>query len=96
MDEIKLFVENEKRTGNTYTGSEDIIRPVDRDGIWQRKMCYANKRSEKRQMTEGKEQPNQEKIRTLGEKETYKYLEIFEKDNIKQAEMKEKNLKKSI
>ena len=46
-------------------------------------------------MTEGKELPNQEKIRMLGEKETYKYLGILEADGIKQSEMKEKN-KKSI
>ena len=32
-------------------------------------------------MTEGMEQPNQEKIRTLREKETYKYLGILEADN---------------
>ena len=30
------------------------------------------------------------KIRTLGEKETFKYLEILEADTIKQAEMKGK------
>ena len=33
---------------------------------------------------------NQVKIRTLGEKETYKYLGIFEPDTIKQVEIKEK------
>ena len=42
-------------------------------------------------MTDRMELPNQEKIRTLGEKETYKYLEILEADTIKQVEMKEKN-----
>ena len=31
-----------------------------------------------RQMTEGIEQPNQEKIRTLGKKERYKYLGTLE------------------
>ncbi len=36
------------------------------------------------------ELPNQDKIRTLGEKETYKYLGILEADTIKQVEMKEK------
>ena len=36
------------------------------------------------------ELPNQDKIRTLGEKETYKYLGILEADTIKQKEMKEK------
>ena len=29
-------------------------------------------------------------MRTLGEKETYKYLGIFEADTVKQAEMNEK------
>ena len=33
---------------------------------------------------------NQEKIRMLGEKETYKYLGILEADTIKQAEKNEK------
>ena len=49
-------------------------------------------RSRKRKMTkaEGIVLPNQEKIRTLREKETYKYLGILEADNIKQVEMKEK------
>ena len=36
------------------------------------------------------ELPNQDKIRTFGEKETYKYLSILEADTIKQMEMKEK------
>ena len=34
------------------------------------------------------ELPNQEKIRTLEEKEIYKYLGILEADTIKQVEMK--------
>ena len=40
-------------------------------------------------MTEGIELPNQQKIRTHREKETYKYLGILEADTIKHAEMKE-------
>ena len=39
---------------------------------------------------EGIELPNQEKIRTLGEKETYKYLGILGADTIRHKEMKEK------
>ena len=35
-------------------------------------------------------------MRTLGEKDTYKYYGIFEADTIKQAEIKEKKLKKRI
>ena len=42
----------------------------------------------KRQMTKGIELLNQNKIRTLGEKETYKYWGILEADTIKLTEMK--------
>ena len=52
-------------------------------------------RSGKWHMIEGIELQNQEKIRMLGEKETYKYLKILEVEAIKQVEMKEK-IKKSI
>ena len=45
-------------------------------------MCHASNESGKRQMTEGIEQSNHEKIRTLGEKETYKYLGILEVLNL--------------
>ena len=51
-------------------------------------------RSGKRHMTEGIEQPNQEKIRIPREKETYKYLGILEADTIKQVEMKKKEKKR--
>ena len=43
---------------------------------------------------EGIELPNQENIRMLREKETYKYLGILEVDTIKQVEMKEKKFEK--
>ena len=36
------------------------------------------------------ELPNQDKIRTLGERETYRYLGTLEVDIIKQVKMKEK------
>ena len=41
-------------------------------------------------MVEGAKLPNQVVIRTLGEKETYKYLGILEADTIKQQETKGK------
>ena len=53
------------------------------------------RKSGKRQMTEGKELPNQERMRTQGEKETYKYLGILKADTIKQKEIRKKKLKKS-
>ena len=47
------------------------------------------KSKKKQQMTEGTELPNKEKMKTLGEKETYKCLGMLEADTIKHAEMKE-------
>ena len=41
-------------------------------------------------MTDGMELPNHDKIRTLEENETYKYLGILEAETIKQVEMKDK------
>ena len=52
------------------------------------------KKSGKRQITERKKLSPQERIRTLGEKENYKYLWMLESDTIKQAGMKEKHKKK--
>ena len=49
------------------------------------------RKSGKRHKTDGMELPNQEKIRTLGEKDTYKYLGILESDAIKQVEMRGEN-----
>ena len=41
------------------------------------------KKSGKRHLTDRMKRPNQEKIRTLGENETYKYLGILEAGTIK-------------
>ena len=48
-------------------------------------------KSGKRQLTDGMELPNKDKIKTLAENETYNYLGILEADTIIQAEMEEKN-----
>ena len=40
-------------------------------------------KSGKQHLTNGMELPNQDKIRTLREKETYKFLGILEADTIK-------------
>ena len=47
-------------------------------------------KSGKRLLTDGMELPNQDKIRTLEENKTYKYLGILEADIIKRMEMKDK------
>ena len=46
--------------------------------------------SGKRRVTDRKELPNHDKIRMLGEDETYKYLVILKADTIKHVEMKDK------
>ena len=48
-------------------------------------------KSGERHFMDGMELPNLDKIRTLGEKETYEYSGILEADTIKQEDMKEKN-----
>ena len=50
-------------------------------------------KSGKRHMSDGMELPNHDKIRTLGENKTYKYLGILQADNIKQVQMKD-NIRK--
>ena len=47
-------------------------------------------KSGKCHLTDGIELPNQDKIRTLAENETYKYLGILEADTIKQEEIKDR------
>ena len=54
-------------------GIENCAMLVMKSGKWHR--------------TDGMELPNQDKIRTLWEKESYKYLGILEADIIKQVEI---------
>ena len=92
MDDIKLFAKNEKeletliQTVKIY--SLDIEMEFDIE-----KCTMLAMKSDKRHMTEGVEQPKQEKFRKCEIKENYKYLGMLEADTIKQVEMKEKNLK---
>ena len=89
MDNIKLFAKNEKEleilihTIRIY--SQDIGMEF---GI--EKCALLVMKSGKRHLTDGIELPNQDKIRTLAENETYKYLGILEAGTIKQIEMKNK------
>ena len=89
MDDIKLFAKNEKEletqicTIGIY--SQDIGMEF---GI--EKCALLVMKSGKRHLTDGIELPNQDKIRTLAENETYKYLKILGADTIKQVEMKNK------
>ena len=94
MDNIILFAKNVKELETLI----QAVRIYDQDiemeyGI--EKCAMLIMKSGKWQLTEGIELSNQGKIRTLREKETYKYLEISEADAIKHAEMKEKIKKKN-
>ena len=53
-------------------------------------------KSGKRHMTDGMELPNHDKIRTLEENETYKYLGILEANTIKQVQMKDTTRKEYL
>ena len=53
-------------------------------------MCHACNEIGKWHTTEGIELPNEDMIRTLGEIDADKYLEILEADTIKQVQMKDK------
>ena len=89
MDDIKLFAKNEKELETLI----HIIRIYSQDiGMEFRieKCALLGMKSGKRHLTDGIELPNQDKIRTLTENETYKYLGNLEADAIKQVEMKDK------
>ena len=94
MDDIKLFAKNVKELETLIhvlrIYSQDIRMEFDLE-----KFAMLIMKSGKWHPTERMEQPNQDKIRTLGENETYKYLGILETDTIKQVDMKEK-LRKNI
>ena len=89
MDDIKLFAKNEKELETLIHAVRIYSQNIGMEfGI--EKCAMLVMKSGKRHMTDGMEQPNHEKIRTLGENETYKYLGILEADTIKQVEMKDK------
>ena len=58
--------------------------------IWHLNCSMLIMRNRKRQITDGIEKKNQERIKMLRVKETYKNLEILEVVIIKQVEIKEK------
>ena len=86
MNDIKLFSKNEKELETLIQTirihSQDIEMEFDIE-----KSAMVMRRG-KRQITEGRELPNHERIRTLREMEIYKYWEILEADTIKEVEMK--------
>ena len=88
-DDIKLFAKNEKELETLIYAVRKYNQDIGIEfGI--EKCAMIVMKSGKRHITERMELPNQDKIRTLGENETYICLGILEADTIKQVEMKEK------
>ena len=89
MDGIKLFAKNEKELETLIHTVRIYSQNIEKE-FGQEKCAMLVMKSGKRHLIDGMELPNQDKIRTLGEKETYKYLGILETDTIKLEEIKEK------
>ena len=89
MDDIILFAKNEKELETLIHAVRIYSQDIGMEfGI--EKCAMFVMKSGKRHMADRMELPNQDKIRTHGENETYKYLGILEADTIKQVEMKDK------
>ena len=88
MDDIKLFVKNEKELETLIHAVRIYSQDIGIEfGIGKCAMFVM--KSGKRHMTDGMELLNHDKIRTLEENETYKYLGILEADTIKQVQIKD-------
>ena len=94
MDNIKSFAQNEKEL--EILRKIIRIQPGYRNGIWHKKCAILIMKSWKREITEGLELHNKERIRTLGEKKNCNYFRILKADTIKQVEMKEKITKEYL
>ena len=93
MDDIKLFAKKIKKELQNLIQRIKIFSPSSGMGFGIEECAVLIMRSGKRQITEGIELSNQERIKMFEVKETYKYFEILKMDHIKQAEMKEKKKK---
>ena len=89
VDDIKIFAQNKKRTGDPNTKFKNIL-PDYSNGIWHWKVWHIVKVNGKEKTTEEIKLPHQENIWLLRAKVNYKSLRILETGNIKRREMKEK------
>ena len=92
MDDIKLFAKNEDELETLIHAVRIYSQDIGMEFCIE-KCAMLVMKSDKRHLTDGIELPNQDRIRTLAENKTYKYLGILESDTIKQVEMKD-NIKK--
>ena len=89
VDDIKMFAKNKKELETLIHAVRIFSQDIGMEFCVE-KCAMLVMKSVKRHLTDGMELPDQDKIRTLGEKETYKHLGILEDDTINQVEMKEK------
>ena len=89
MDNITLFAKNEKELAALIQTVRIYSQDIEMEFGIEKCAILVMKRG-KRHMMEEVEQSTQGKIRTLREKETYKYMGILEADIIKRVEKKEK------
>ena len=89
MDDIKLFAKKEKELETQIQAVRIYSHDIGMEFAIE-KCAILVMKSGKRNLTDRMELPNQDKIWTRGEKETYKNLGILEADTIKQVEMKDK------
>ena len=89
MVDIKLFAKNERELETLIHAVRIYSQEIGMEFSIE-KCAVPGMKSGKPYITGGMEQQNQEKIRTLGENETYKYLGILEAETTKQVEMKDK------
>ena len=88
MDEIKFFAKNDKELETLIHAVRIYCQDIGMEfGI--EKCAMLVMKSGKRHMAHGIELPNHDRIRTLEENETYKYLGILKADTIKQLQMKD-------
>ena len=86
MYDIKLLVKNERELETLIQTVRIYYQDIGMESDIEKCSVLVMK-SGKRDMTERVELRNQEKIRTLGEKETNKYMGILEADTIKQVKI---------
>ena len=89
MDNIKLFSKNEKELETLIHAVRIYSQDIGME-FFIEKCAMPVRKSGKRHLMDSMELPNQDKIRTLGEKETYTYFVILVDDTIKQVQIKEK------
>ena len=88
MYNVKLFSKNEKEMETLIHAVRIDSQDIDMEfGI--EKCAMLVMKIGKQHMTDGMELPNHDRIRTLKENETYKYLGLLEADILKQVQMKD-------